>query len=238
MALGPITGKPGTQAPYTATPIEIFYGSRPQGPDNFIPGPLTVDGNYTSDPGNTPYTWLVRAGGLVHKDATTHKYRTSIPGTLNGAITATTYTSLTVSAATAAEVARQILVAAGNVNLNLVGPPTANGTVATTAFVATAASGTTITITSVSLPACVSGSFISVATPTSIICDQWGLKVIDALNTTRLDVFDSELYAGEGIVDESKLILWPTDTSLQAWIKAGIRTYFPGARFKGEIINQ
>ena len=46
------------------------------------------------------------------------------------------------------------------------------------------------------------------------------------------------LWAGGGIVDPS--YIWPsypTDTSIQAYIKAAIRTNIPEAKFRDDLIN-
>lgn len=239
MALNAIAGKPGTLTGFGATPIEIFYGSRPTGPDSFIPGPVTVDGTLSGNPLNTPYVWLLQAGQLMGKVTATGKYAASVLG-----VTTVAYTSggttLTVSAATAVELARRIG-SSGTATFSVVGPPTAAGTVATTNVTYSAVNQTTgaITVTSLGVDKVIGSLLIPVdgsGTPTTVVCDQWGLKVIDSLNTTRTDVFDAELYCGKGIIDETKLLNWPADTSTQAWAKAGLRTNFP-AIFRGDIAN-
>lgn len=239
MPFNAIAGKPGTLTGFGATPIEIFYGSRPTGPDSFIPGPVTVDGTLSGNALNTPYVWLLQAGLLLGKVTASGKYAASVLGVTTVAYTSGG-TSLTVSAATAAELVRRIG-SSGSAAFNVVGPPTAAGTVAVTAVTYSAVNTTTgvVTVTSLGVDK-VTNSLVTAAdgsgTPTTIVCDHWGLKVIDALNTTRADVFDAELYCGKGIVDETKLLNWPADTSTQAWIKAGLRTNFP-AIFRGDIAN-
>lgn len=244
MAMSAIAGKPGTQASVTATPIEVFYGSRPTGPGSFIPGPVTVDGTVSADAGNTPYVWTLRAGHLLGKDTTSGKYESSIIGICGGAAIGTAYTSggttLTVSAATAVEIVRRI---GSSGTFNVIGPPSAAGTVATTLTTFSAVNTTTgaITVTSLGVNK-IAGSFIAGTdgsqTPTTLVCDQYGLKIIDGQNTTRQDVYDAELFAGQGILDETKILpVWPTDTSLQSYIKNSLRTNFPGAVFRGDIVN-
>lgn len=244
MAMNAIAGKPGTGTGVAATPIEIFYGSRPTGSDSFIPGPVTVDGTVSADAGNTPYVWVLRAGHMLGKDTTSGKYESSIIGICGGAAIGTAYTSggttLTVSAATATEIVRRI---GSSGTFNVIGPPSAAGTVATTLTTFSAVNTTTgaITVTSLGVNK-IAGSFIAgndgSQIPTTVVCDQWGLKIIDALNTTRADVYDAELFAGKGILNETLLLpVWPTDTSLQTYIKNGLRTNFPGTVFRGDIIN-
>ncbi len=236
MALNAIAGKPGTLTGFSATPIDVFYDSRANA--KFIPGPVTIDGTKTADAANTPYTWLIRGGTLLGKDTSSGKYENSIIGKTTAAYSSGA-TALTVSVATAAEIVRRV---GASGTLKLVGPPSAAGTVAVSAVTYSAVDTATgiLTVSDISVNK-VTDSLVCAADgshlPLSIVCDQWGLKVIGAMNTTRVDVYDAELWAGGGIVNESLLQNWPADTSTQAWIKASIRTAIPQAQFRNDLIN-
>lgn len=191
----------------------------------FVPSMFIIDGNLTRDIGNTP-TNLLRAGLLLGKITTGGKYRNSIIGLTNGAISAATVTSVTVPAAVATEVARLITVAGGNVSLKLVGPPSAAGTVATTAITATAASGTTLTVSSVTLPAYVDKSLIVPADgsqiPITILPNDSGIDVRDNASNNRDQMLSyylrgADLYASMIIAGGN--VLTDLDTSTQTWIK-------------------
>lgn len=233
-----VTGKPGVQSSFSATPFNIFYDSK----DNakYIPGPVTIDGTLSADATNTPYTWLLRAGMLVGKVSASGKFATSILGITTGAYTSGG-TTLAVSVATAVELARRIGVS-GTGTFNVVGPPTAAGTVAKTPVTYSAVDQTTgnITVTSLGVNK-VAGSLIVPAdgseTVVTVLTSQWGVKVIDSLNTTRVDVYDGELWAGGGILEPSKLLNWPTDTSLIAYLKAQMRLSIPDAKFRDDLAN-
>lgn len=221
-----ITGLPGLRTARTATPRRVFLGES----GLYLPAGRVIDGALSRDIGNTGDLDVLRAGLLMGKTTSGGQYRPSIIGLTNGAISAATITSVTVAAAVATEIARLIVVAAGNVSLKLTGPPSANGTVATTAVTATAASGTTITVSSVAVPALISGSFITPAdgaeNPLSFIDDGTGIKVTDE-DAVSLDVPFAKFPVG-GVVDSSQLINWPSDTSLQAWLIARLNSVDTG----------
>jgi hypothetical protein len=105
---------------------------------DYIPSGVIIDSSLTRDVGSSP-TSVLRAGLLMGKITTGGKYRNSIIGLTNGAISAATITSITVPAAVATEVARLLAVAAGNITLRLFGPPSAAGTNAATNITVTAA---------------------------------------------------------------------------------------------------
>ncbi len=223
MSISTIVGQPGVTTARTATPRRVLLGTN----EWFLPSSKIIDGSLSRDVGNTGNLDVLRAGKLMGKITSGGKYRPSIIGGINGAISgAAGITSVTVIAAVATEVARLITVAGGNVNLKLTGPPAANGVVATTAITATAASGTTITVTSVTLPSLVTGSFITPAdgseTPATFIYDLYGLKITDEFGVSQ----DTTLarFPVAGLVDSSQLIDWPSDTSLQAWIWARLNS--------------
>lgn len=231
-----ISGKPGVQSTFFATPRDIFYGGRKG--YMTIPGPVTLDGTLTSNPTNTPYIWHIWAGTLVGRVTTTGKYANSIIGLSSQALGAGG-TTLTTDVATATEIVRRVGTSG---TLKLAGPPTAAGTVATQTLTYSAVNPGTgaITITAASA-ASVTGSLIM---PTdgsgsivTLICDEWGIKIVDVTNTNRVDVFDCELYAGGGIINTGYIVNYPADASLKAWVKAQIRTNIPDAKFHDDLIN-
>lgn len=220
------TGLPGLKTARTTTPRSVMLFETA----GFLPPGKIIDGSLSRDTLNTGDLDVLRAGVLMGKITTGGKYRPSIIGVTNGAITAGAATSITVLAAYATEVARLITVAGGNVSLKVTGPPAANGVVVTTAVTATAASGTTITISSVTLPALVSGSFITPAdgseTPLTFIYEQTGVKVTDN-DAASIDVPFAK-FPVSGVVDSSVLVQWPSDTSLRAWIWARLNSVDAG----------
>lgn len=240
MALGNIAGKPGVLSGFTATPIEIFWGSRPPtGSDAYIPGPITVDGTNSGYALNTPYVWLLPAGQLVGKITSSGKYASSVITTLVNAYTSGD-TAITLTAAGATELSRRV---GSSGTLVISGASSANSGAVTALNVTYSAVNTTTGVVTCTNAAAtrVTGSLIGAndgsQTPITVICDIWGVKVVDSANTNRVDVFDAELWAGGGIVDESKILPWPADTVTRAWIKSSIRTNLPGARFKADLIN-
>jgi hypothetical protein len=95
-----------------------------------------------------------------------------------------------------------------------------------------------ITITAAGADA-ISGSFIQ---PTdgsesivSLLCDAWGKKVSDQLNSTRVDVFEAQLLSAGGTINTAMIVNYPTDVSLKAWIKAAIRSACPGVNFSDDF---
>ena len=149
-----------------------------------------------------------------------------------------TDTLITTDVNTVAEVARLIGVAGGNVQLTFTGPPTPGGVVAATSVTASAATGTTITLTGQIGAAKVIGSLIQPADGSqqilSILCDLWGQKIIDGSNTTRVDVFEAQLWNGGGIINSQNIVNYPTDVSLIAYIKSSLRVNIADAHFSDD----
>lgn len=71
----------------------------------------------------------------------------------------------------------------------------------------------------------------------TIITDQFGTKVIDQLNTTRVDVFAALLWAGGGVIDSSYLVNYPTDTGIRQFIKNQIRGFVGQGLFSDDYIG-
>lgn len=70
----------------------------------------------------------------------------------------------------------------------------------------------------------------------TMVIDKNGTKVVDQLNTTRVDVFDGQLWGGGGVIDVGYIVYYPTDTSLQAYVKAQIRSFVNWAVFSDDYV--
>lgn len=201
------------------------------GSAQYVPTLAVIDGTLSRDTGETPAD-LLRAGLLMGKVTTGGKYRPAVLGLLTGAVSAGSTTSLTVPASVAAEVARLIAVAGASVNLKLIGPPTAGGTVAVQAVTASAASGTAITISSVVLAAAVVGSIVTPADgsqiPVNVIPNQTGISVQDTLGNS-IDQAFGQFLRGADLASAQIVNLVgddfgnTTDVSVQAWIKTQLK---------------
>ena len=230
-------GKPGVQQTYLAVPREVFLANRQFA--QFVAQPVTVDGTLSSNPHNAPFTWLLFAGTVMGRVTATGKYANSIIGSTTAAYghSGGSSTTLTTDVNTAAEIVRRI---GASGTFKLAGPPTAGGTMATqvVSFSAVNTNTGAITITATSADA-ISGSFIQPTdgseTPVTVICDTWGTKVSDQLNTTRVDVFDAQLLAAGGTINTAVIVNYPTDASLKAWIKSAIRATCPGTNFSDDF---
>jgi hypothetical protein len=231
------TGKPGVLTTYTATPREIFLANRQFA--QFIAQPVTIDGTLSGNPLNAPFNWLLFAGTLLGRVTATGKYAPSILGVTSAAYAHTGGSNTTVSTDvnTAAEIVRRIGTSG---TFKLTGPPAASGTVAvqTVTFSAVNTSTGAITITSTGSDA-IAGSFIQPTdgseTVVTLLCDAWGKKVADQLNTTRVDVFDSQLLAAGGTINTAVVVNYPTDSSLKTWAKAALKTTCPGVNFSDDF---
>jgi hypothetical protein len=110
-----------------------------------------------------------------------------------------------------------------------VGPPTANGPVATFTETISAINTTTGVLTVSGLNAdLIAGSFVCLDDgsyiPRTFIPDGYPIQVVDSTGTA-FDV-PFPLVPTAGIIDVSQFLpAWPSDTSLQAWIKAQLNTY-------------
>lgn len=220
---GYVTGLPGVRTAKVATHRIVFR----QGDwlSDLAQGKI-IDGSLSRDSGNTGDLDVLRPGTLMGKITSGGKYAPSILGITTGAYTSGG-TSITVSLAQAVEIARRIGTSG---NLTYVGPPTAAGTVAVTASVAFSAINTStgvITVTSLGVDK-IAGTFVCATDgshlPLTFIPDGYGVKVTD-VDATSLDVpFASFPIAG--VVTASQLLpAWPSDTSLQTWIKDQLNLY-------------
>lgn len=186
-----------------------------------------IDGAQSRDVGNTGDTDVLRPGILMGKITASGKYAPCFVGVTTAAYTSGG-TTLTVSAAVAAELDR-LVGQAGTTELIAVGPPTAAGTVAATAFTHSAINTTTgdITVTSLGVDK-VAGTLIGVNdgrhTPLTLVPDGYGVKCTD-IDGTSLDVQFNE-FPIAGVVTGSQLLpVWPGDASLRAYIRDALNVY-------------
>jgi len=222
--LGPIIGPPGIAAARRVTFIQVFWG----GNDGWLnlPGGVYVNGNIARDPGNTAAIDVLRPGFLIGK-ATSGSYSGQYGASIIGVMTqaqSSSDTSVTVSAAQATEIVRRI---GATGTLRFVGPPTANGTVATFTATYSAVNTTTGVVTTSALSAAlVSGSFVcandGTYLPLTFIAEpQSGFKVT-SVNDVNVAA-QMWRFPIAGIVYSTLLLpVWPTDTSLQAWITGSL----------------
>jgi len=214
---------PGPQTERTATPRKVMNTDAGL---MLIPGGEIIDGSKSRDPGNTGDVDVLRAGLLMGKITASGKYAPSVIGALTVAYDkdGSLATQMTVSAATATELVRRI---GSSGTFGIAGPPTAAGTVATEQVTYSAVNTTTgvITVTTAAADYVV-GSLIrpedGSEAPLCLINDGYGLKVTDADDTSIDTQFAQPVIAGN--VDASQIINYSSDTSIQAWIKAQLRT--------------
>lgn len=233
---GLVPGLPGIRAPKIATHKIVFF----QGDwlSDLALGKL-IDGNNASDPSNSSPDQIVLQPGLLlgKLTATTGDVNTPVLGAYGATVIdniqanlTTVATSLTLTAAGATELARRF----GNSGtFNLIGPPAAGGTVATTTVTYSAVNTTTgvVTITATGV-AYLANSFVcgqdGSQTPLTLIPDGYGILVTDNDFITRLTVQFPQ-FPIAGVIDPTKIIAGTTaygslDSSLQNWIKTNLST--------------
>ncbi len=232
MAL-PTTGMPGPKTARTATPRRVLLtevGAM------ILRKNLVIDGSHSRDPTNTGDVQYLQSGLLLGKVTATGFYAPSVMGV----ITVADYDKdgsdkllLQVSAATAVEVSRRLTAGAGLAvasNITVIGPPTANGTVATLTGQADSVNTTTGVITlNAALSADMEMGSLVCATdgsqlPLGVLGGSelgWGypVKVTDEDEASEDQPLIKFLVGGQ--IDASQLINWhATDTSLQNWFRA------------------
>jgi hypothetical protein len=228
-------GKPGVLSSYSAAPRDVFLANRQFA--QFVALPATIDGTLSANPLNAPFTWLLYAGTLLGRVSASGKFANSILGVTTAAYAHSGGTTISTDVNTAAEIVRRI---GASGTFKLTGPPAAAGTVATQTVTFSAVNTSTgaITITATGADA-VNGSLIQPTdgseTIITMICDVWGKKVADQLNTTRVDVFDAQLLAAGGTINTALIVNYPADASLKAWIKAALKTTCPGVNFSDDF---
>ena len=234
-----LPGMQYTPTQFVSLPRDIFYSDRNKA--QFFSPPPAVDGTASSNPQNSPYVWQLWAGQIVAKESASNIFATSILGQSTVALT-TIATTIVTDVNTATEVVRRL---GGSGTLTLTGPPTSGGTVAsaTVTYSAVNTSNGHITISATGV-AFVAGSWIGPVDGTqldgtsslyTLIGDINGVKVIDQLNTTRVNGYADSLYAGGGIINVNYIVNYPADTAMQAYLKAAIRKSVPNAVFSDDF---
>ena len=214
--IAPIVGTPGVRAATSAIHKAVFKG----GITSFLPGGKLIDGTKSRDPSNTDLTTNLQAGLVMGKITASGLYAPSILGTTTVA-NAAGDVIVTVSAAVAVELNRRV---GGSGTFKLTGPPAAAGIVNTQVVTYSAVNTTTGVITCSALgPAAILGSFVQPSDgselPLTFLPDGWPTPVAN-LNGTVQSVIQMPLVPAEGFVDVTKIINYPTDASLIAWLKA------------------
>jgi hypothetical protein len=222
-------GVPSVRSGPSITPRNIFVSQTSANPPRYAPSLILIDGTYSRDTGESP-TSLLRAGTLLGKITSSGKYRPSIIGTLAAAYTSGG-TSLTVSAAVATEVARLIALAGTSISLKAIGPPTAAGTNAVTSVTCSAASGTTLTVTSLGVDKA-AGTLIAPAdgsqAPLTVLDSTiFGIDVTDA-SGAALDQPLSRFLIGADLIAAQIPFLTTdgtvaTDASVQTYLKTYLK---------------
>jgi len=188
---------------------------------DMLPGGAILDGTKVRDIDNPEVgeSTRLRSGLMLGRATSGGKYSNSVFGQLQGAAAASA-TSLTLSAVQAIELVRR---QGATGTFKLTGPPTASGVVATQTVTYSAVNTTSGVVTCSALSAAaVIGSF---AQPNdgsefmvSFIPDGWEMIVPapDDLPMPHLPV--------AGLIDGTKLLPYPADPSLRAWVKAQMRS--------------
>lgn len=226
--IAPVVGLPGLSSVITSTPRIVFKG----GVFDYmcLPQGKLIDGSKARDSGNTGNLNVLRAGLLLGKITSGGLYAPTILGVTSGSYTSGG-TTLTVSAAQAVEIARRVGTS-GTGTLKAIGPPTAAGTVASTSVTFSAINTTSgaITVTSLGVDK-IAGTFITAAdgseTPIVLIPDTHGILVTTPDGGTNLTVPFPQ-FPIAGTIISSQIINWPTDTSIQAWIRTNLSTASAG----------
>ena len=198
---GYVTGLPGMRSAYAATHRIVV---RQDLPVNFAQGRV-IDGSKSRDSGNTGDLDVLRPGLLMGKITSSDKFAPTILGVLQSAASSTD-TSVTVSLAQATEIVRRV---GSTGTLRFVGPPSAAGT----ATGISTCSGLNADLIAGSFVCANDGTYL----PLTFIGDGYGIKVTD-VNGTNEDQPFTQMPVLACVLTENRLPVWPSDTSLQAWI--------------------
>lgn len=217
-------GLPGVLTARTASHNDVLA----QHPGLFAPGLFTIDGTKSRDAGNSDIS-VLRGGLPMGKVTSGGLFRPWYVG-LVGADAASGATSLTVAAAVATEIARLRSVAGGNINVVLIGPPAAAGTVAVLAAVAcSAASGTTLTVAAIGANIA-AGSLICISdgsqTVKGLCFEPWGTKVTDP-DGASISVPMPQLLIGGNVVPSRIPLYSSMDASVKTYFKTQLKTVGP-----------
>lgn len=211
MPITPLNSRPGfgsaTEYSYRNVFLEADH-------TEFLAGGGIIDGT-SRDGGNTDNLFLLRPGLLMGRVTATKKWKPSLIGVTTVAYTSGG-TSLTVSAAHAAELLRRV---GASGTFNLYGAATAGGALTTTTVTYSAIDTGTgvITITDIGANR-IAGSLVTAAdgsqVPRSVIGDGMGVVV----PSDSSDADWPHLPIG-GVVESAKVLNWPADVTLQTFIK-------------------
>lgn len=224
---GYVTGLPGPRAAYPILSKSVMNSDF----TSFLPGGGRIDGALTRDVTNTLRPTLLNPGLLMGQVTATKRWANSILGISANAYTSGG-TSITVSVAQATEIVRRV---GATGNLLYVGPPAASGTVAVLGPIAySAIVPATGVITTATLGAnLIAGGYVistdGSGVPKSFIFDGTGLDLASDIAAVPA-VCEWPKIPVAGQVNASKLLYWPTDTSLRAWVMAQLST-IPGGKF-------
>ena len=226
---------PGIGTTIVAVYKPIWKG---RGGVQYLPGGGTIDGANARDPANTfssgivpnaqaSYANTLEPGLLMGKITASGFYGASVLGLTSAALT-TVATTLSVSAAVAAEIVRRIGTSG---TLTLVGPPTAGSTVAsqTITFSAVNTSTGAITITATGT-AFVTASLVMPTdgsqTIKTFVDEEDGIRVTD-VNGNNLAIQFPRIPISGGVVYTANIVNYPSDSALKAWIKTALKSVGP-----------
>jgi hypothetical protein len=209
----------GLRSERTYSPRPVLYTT--QGAV-YLPEGKTIAGASSRDPGNTGDIVTLRPGELLGKITSSGKYAPAVLGALTVAYTASA-TVMTVSAAVATEIARRV---GSTGTLIMTGPPTAAGTIATTAvtYSAVNTSSGVLTVTAITAANYILGSLIRPNDGSQTILgilDEY-VRVTD-VDGNNLDVQGSKILTG-GFVDAEQIIDYPSNAVIQAWLKGQLNS--------------
>lgn len=220
---------PGQYAGASITPRNIFV-SAPLSPDTQAPSWRFINGSLSRDPGDNP-TSMLRAGLLIGKITATGLYRPSVYG-LNSVTAPASTTSITVNAAVATELARQIVVAGGPVNISVTGPATTGASVATDVVACSAASGTTLTVGATTHTFVIGSAILTddgSQVPLFVFADSVFGKDVTDINGNSINQTLEAIYLKADLIAEQIINLTAddfgttTEPSVQAWFKSYLK---------------
>lgn len=208
-------GRPGVGSALTATTGRVF---RAEEGKEYFPHGGTIDGTKSRyyGGGSAAQLFTLPSGLLVGQITASKKWAPTVLGISANAYTAGG-TSITVTAAQAAYIVSRVGTTG---NLYYVGPPAAAGTVATLGPIAYSAINTsTGVITTATLGANLIAGGLVVAgdgseIPRTVIDDGHGITVPS--DSTDCDF---PRIPRQGCLDVAKILDYPTDTALIAWVK-------------------
>lgn len=216
-----IFGAPGVYTGRSIAPRNIHTNRQLA---RYAPSFLFFDGNAARDPDNTP-TSALRTGLILGKVTTSGLYANSILGLTSAAYTSGA-TSLTLTAAAAAELVRR-QGASGTATLQA--PPTASGTIATFTLTYSAVNTTTGVATVSNIGANVAAGSLILATDGSgapiTVFDNDGGYPMDVLTGDGASINQPihRTLIGADLIATQVINLTECNASSQAWLKAQLK---------------